>query len=117
MDGSRVVAGLIQTEIVQLTPVSSPREGFSLSFADQFIHESQPERLDGRTDEQMRFRGVAPFLQEQSEGKSRLRPDAFEPDPAPFRDKEWIGQEHRTLRRQEVNRETSIDILAVDDIE
>src|SRR5688572_23022747 len=117
MDSSRIISWLIQTKVVQLRPVSSSWEGFSLSFADQFIHKTQRERLDGRTDEQMRFCRVAPFLEEQPKGKQRLRPNAFKPNPTPFRGKEWIGQEHRTLRRQEVNREASVDILAVDDIE
>jgi hypothetical protein len=117
MDGSRVIAWLVQAEVVKLAPMSSSWEGLPLPFADQFIHESQGERLDGRTDEQMGFRGVEPFLEKQSEGEQRLSPDAFEPDPAPFCGKQWIGQEHGTLRGQEVNSETSVDILAFDDIE
>ncbi len=117
MDGSRVIAWLIQAEVVKLGPMSASWEGLSLPFADQFIHESQGERLDGRTDEQMRFGGVEPFLEKQSEREKRLSPNAFEPDPAPFCGKQWVGQEHGTLRGEEVNRETSVHILAFDDIE
>jgi hypothetical protein len=69
MDGSRVIARLIQAEVVQLGPMSSSREGLPLPFADQFIHESQGERLDGRTDEQMSLRAIEPFLEEQSKGE------------------------------------------------
>jgi len=69
MDGSRVITWLIQAEVVQLGPISSSWKWLSLPLADQFIYESQSERLDGRTDEQMRFRGVEPFLEEQAKGK------------------------------------------------
>ena len=69
MDGSRVITRLIQAEVVQLGPMSSSWEGLPLPFVDQFLHKSQGERLDGRTDEKIRLRGVEPFLEEQSKGK------------------------------------------------
>jgi hypothetical protein len=49
--------------------MSSSWERLPLPLTDQFIHESQGERLDGRTDEQMNLRGIEPFLEEQSKGK------------------------------------------------
>jgi hypothetical protein len=97
--------------------MSSSRKGLPVPFPDQFIHKSQGERFDGRTDKQMLFRGVESFLEKQSEGKQRLSPDAFEPDPAPSCGKQWIGQEHGTLRGEEMDTETSVHILAFDDIE
>jgi hypothetical protein len=64
MDGSRIIAWLIEAKVVQLAPVSSSWERLSLPLGDQFIHESQSERLDRRADEQMRFRGIEPLLEE-----------------------------------------------------
>jgi hypothetical protein len=117
MDGSGIISRLIQAKVVKLAPISPPGERLPLPFAHQFIDESQGERLDRRTDEQVRFRGIESFFEKQAKGKQRLSSYAFEPDPASFRDKQWVGKKHRTLRRQQMNNKTSVDILTFDDIE
>ena len=65
----------------------------------------------------MRFRRVAPFLEKQSEGKQRLSPDGFKPDPAPSCGKAVDKTGAWNSAGGGDGSETSVHILAFDDIE
>ncbi len=88
-----------------------------MPLADQFIHESQRERLDRRTNQNVCVNRVQRSLQEKSKGEQGLSPDAFQANPASSGRYDRIGQQQRSLCRQVADEKASVDVLPADNIE
>ncbi len=92
--------------------MSSARERQALPFTDQLIDKPKRQRSDWRTDGNVCRDAVQRPFEKQAEREQRFHPDALELQASSSGRQDWIRQQRRALRRQMIDEESPVKILA-----